>query len=255
MTVHPDLTLRREGAVARLAVNRPDRLNAYTPATADALRGALAMLEADTAVHAVVLTGEGRAFGAGFDLSLLDRPDPPALGPVLRDHFNPLVAAMRASRLPIVAAVNGPCAGAAVGLALAADIVVMGEGAFFLEPFTGLGLVPDAGNSLFLTALGGRVRAAGMTMLGDRVPAAMALAWGLAWSVVPDAALDTEAMALAARLAERAPAAIAATKALIRGASDGLLATVLEQEAEAQDRLGRSAETAEAVRAFTAKRR
>lgn len=253
-TADGDVRYGRSGAVARIAVNRPDRLNAYRDATADALRAALARAEADAEVRAVVLTGEGRAFGAGYDLTQLEGQAEPDLGTVLGRHFNPLVQAMRASRLPIVAAVNGPCAGAAVGVALAADIVIAGRSAFFLEPFTGIALVPDAGNTLFLTRAMGRIRASGMMLLGDRIPAAQALDWGLLWQVVEDEELDAAALALAERLACKPAAAMAATKALIRAAAETDLDARLDHERDLQDALGRGPAMKEAVAAFLASR-
>ncbi|MGD9913583.1 MAG: enoyl-CoA hydratase-related protein, partial [Rhizobiaceae bacterium] len=124
MPAYEDVSLTIEAAIARITVERAARLNAYRDQTADELHDAFRRAEADTNVRAVILTGNGRAFGAGYDLSAIDPAATPALDDVLENHFNPLVRRMRQTRLPIVAAINGPCAGAAVGIALAADIVV-----------------------------------------------------------------------------------------------------------------------------------
>ncbi|MCR5855827.1 enoyl-CoA hydratase-related protein [Mesorhizobium sp. J428] len=189
MTAYDDISYSVENGRARIAVNRPDKLNAYRNETADQLRDAIQTAGKDASVRAILLTGEGRAFGAGYDLATVDPNETPALDDVLQRHFNPLVIAMRQSRLPIVAAVNGPCAGAAVGIALAADIVIAARSAYFYEPFVGIALVPDAGNTLFLSRMLGHVRASGMMLLGNRIPAEKALAWGLLWDVVDDADL------------------------------------------------------------------
>ena len=219
MVAYADISFRQDGAVARITVERPDKLNAYRDQTADELFDAFQRAERDASVRAVILSGAGRAFGAGYDLSVIKPDETPELDRVLEVHFNPLIRLMRASRLPIVSQVNGPCAGAAVGVALAGDIVIAARSAYFYEPFVGIALVPDAGNTLFMPRLAGRVRAAPAMLLGDRVSAEEALNWGLVWRVFDDAALAREADAIARRLAERAPAAIAATKRLIAAVS------------------------------------
>lgn len=254
MTDSADVLYEQAGGVVRLTINRPARLNAYRNATVDTLRAALARAEADEGVRCVVLTGAGRAFGAGYDLSSIDPTAVPALDHVLETHFNPLVRQMRRSRLPIVAMVNGPCAGAAVGIALAADIVVAGESAYFYQPFAGLALVPDAGNTAFLTALAGRGRAAGMMLLGDRIPAREAVAFGLVWRVVTDAALGEETRILAERLAALDPAAASAIKRLVHAACDGLLDAQLDLERDLQGELGRRPQMQAAIAAFFAPR-
>lgn len=250
MTAFAEIAFERADGIARLTLNRPDKLNAFTLRMADELSAALAEAEADETVRVVLLQGAGRAFGAGFDLSIVEGMETPALGAVLEDHFNPLIRAMRASRLPIVACLQGACAGAAVGVALAADLVIAGRSTFFYEPFVGIALVPDAGNTLFLPRLVGRIRAAGMAFLGERIPAEEAAAWGLVWRVVDDAALAAEGAAVAAKLAARPAGALAATKRLLTLAADGGLDAQLDLERDLQDERGRSAECAEAVSAF-----
>lgn len=255
MSAFDDITYAVAGGVARIAVNRPDRLNAYRNRTADELKAAIDRAGADEAVRAVLLTGEGRAFGSGYDLSTVQPHETPALDDVLERHFNPLVHAMRSSRLPIVAAVNGPCAGAAVGIALAADIVLAGRSAYFYEPFLGIALVPDAGNTLFLSRMLGRVRASGMMMLGDRIDAQRALEWGLVWEVVDDAALAARAAETCARLTQLDADALAATKRLIAAAADFGIGPQLELERDLQGRAGRAPAMKERIAAFFARRR
>lgn len=255
MTPFEDVTYNLVDGIARIAVNRPDKLNAYRNQTADELRQAIALAEADRAARAVLMTGEGRAFGSGYDLSTVRPDEVPALDDVLERHFNPLVRAMRQSRLPIVAAVNGPCAGAAVGIALAADIVLAGRTSYFYEPFVGIALVPDAGNTLFLSRMLGRIRASGMMLLGDRISAEKALQWGLLWEIVDDSELESAATAICARLAQLEPGALAGTKRLIAGAADFAAAEQLDLERDLQGEAGRSPAMKAKIAAFFAKRK
>lgn len=248
-----DVRLDIAGGIARITVTRPDKLNAMRDQTADELLAAIRGAEAGGA-RAVLLTGEGRAFGAGYDLATLDPAAVPDLARVLQDHFNPVVRAMRSSPLPIVAAVNGACAGASVGLALAADIVIAARSAFFYEPFVGIALVPDAGNTLFLPRIAGRIRASAAMLLGDRITADQAERWGLVWKVVDNDALLPEAEAICTRLADRAPSAIAWTKQLIARASDPDLDPMLDMERDLQGAAGRSPAMRAAVDAFFAAR-
>jgi len=255
MVAYSDISYRLDGAVARITVERPDRLNAYRDQTGDELFDAFRRADADAAVRAAILTGAGRAFGAGYDLSTIEPGATPELDRVLEVHFNPLIRLMRATRLPIICQVNGPCAGASVGVALAGDIVIAARSAYFYEPFVGIALVPDAGNTLFLPRLAGRVRATPAMLLGDRISAEEALTWGLVWRVFDDEALCAEADALARKLAERAPPAVAATKRLIGAATDAGLEDHLGLERDLQGVAGRSPEMKAEIAAFFAKRR
>jgi 2-(1,2-epoxy-1,2-dihydrophenyl)acetyl-CoA isomerase len=255
VTKFADISYVVAGSVARITVTRPDRLNAYRNETADELRAALLLAEAEASIKVVVMSGEGRAFGAGYDLATIRPDETPRLDEVLERHFNPLVLQMRRSRLPIVAAVNGPCAGAAVGIALASDIVMMSRSAYFYEPFVGLALLPDAGNTLFLSRILGRVRASGMMLLGDRISAEEARDWGLAWKVSEPEAFGADVDRVAAKLASLAPAAVAATKRLIGAACEQGLDAQLALERDLQGEVGRSAEMKVAIAAFFAARK
>ena len=250
-----DISYAVAGAVARITVTRPEKLNAYRNETGDELRAAFARAENDAAIKAVVLTGEGRAFGAGYDLATVPPDETPQLDEALERHFNPLVLQMRRSRLPIVTAVNGPCAGAAVGIALAGDIVLASSNAYFYEPFVGIALVPDAGNTQFLARMVGRVRASGMMLLGERLSAEEALGWGLVWKVAPPEELEAEVDRITAKLVALAPGAVAATKRLIGVASEQGLEGQLAMERDAQGEAGRSPEMKVAVTAFFAARK
>lgn len=253
MTTWEDVRLEMADGIARITVTRAAKLNAMRDQTADELLAALRAAETGSA-RAVLLSGEGRAFGAGYDLATLDPAAVPDLARVLEVHFNPLVRAMRSSPLPIVAAVNGACAGASVGLALAADIVIAARSAFFYEPFVGIALVPDAGNTLFLPRIAGRIRASAAMLLGDRITADQAERWGLVWKVVEPEELLSEAGAICARLAERAPSALSMTKRLIAQASDPDLDPMLDLERDLQGEAGRSPAMRVAVDAFFAAR-
>lgn len=255
MSGYEDISYSVENGRARIAVNRPQKLNAYRNETADQLRDAVVRAGKDASVGSILLTGEGRAFGAGYDLATVDPNETPALDDVLQRHFNPLVIAMRQSRLPIVAAVNGPCAGAAVGIALAADIVIAARSAYFFEPFVGIALVPDAGNTLFLSRMLGRVRASGMMLLGDRIPAEKALSWGLLWDVVDDAELTPAAEAICARLAKLDAGALAGTKGLIARAAEFGIDEQLALERDQQGEAGRTPAMKAQIAAFFAKRK
>ncbi|MDT7952628.1 MAG: enoyl-CoA hydratase-related protein [Acetobacteraceae bacterium] len=243
------------GAVARITVTRPHKLNAYRNETADELRAAFSDAEQDPAVRVAVLTGEGRAFGAGYDLATVAPDEVPQLDTVLERHFNPLILQMRQSRLPIITAVNGPCAGAAVGVALAGDIVLASSAAYFYEPFVGIALVPDLGNTLFLPRMIGRVRATGMMLLGERLAAEEAERWGLVWQVTAPEALGGEVDRVAAKLAGLPPEAVATTKRLIGAGGEAGLEAQLGMERDAQGEAGRSPAMRAAVAAFFAARK
>lgn len=249
-----DVRLDMEGAVARITICRATKRNAMRNQTADELLAALRSAEVGGA-RAILLTGEGQAFGAGYDLSTLDPSVVPDLDRILETHFNPLIRAMRQSPLPIVSAVGGACAGASVGVALAGDIVIAGRSAFFYEPFVGIALVPDAGNTLFLPRIAGRIRAGGAMLLGDRIPAAEAERWGLVWKLVDDDQLVPEAEAICARLTERPASALAMTKRLINEASEPDLGRMLDLERDLQGEAGRSTEMRAAVDRFFAARK
>jgi 2-(1,2-epoxy-1,2-dihydrophenyl)acetyl-CoA isomerase len=252
---YEDISSRHEGGVAHITVERPSKLNAYRNQTGDELLDAFRRAEDDADVRVVILTGSGRAFGAGYDLSTVAPEETAQLDEVLEKHFNPLVRQMRRMRLPIVSQVNGPCAGAAVGIALAGDIVIAARSAYFYEPFVGIALVPDAGNSLFLPRLIGRVRAAPMMLLGERTGAEEARSWGLVWRVYDDAQLAAEAEKIAATLASRSPAALASAKRLIASAADFQMDAQLDLERDLQGVAGRTPEMKQAIAAFFAQKR
>lgn len=240
--------------VARIELDDPSSLNALTIAMGHELLSALGRAERDA--RAVLLTGAGSAFCSGAKLNGPDigLDDPMRdIGAGLDSPFNPIILAIRGSEIPVVTAVRGPAAGIGCAIALAADLVIASETAYFLQAFSNIGLVPDGGSSYLLSRAIGRVRAMEMMLLGERVAAARALEWGLINRVVPDAAFDEEAQELALRLA-KGPSSLGMIKRVAWDALDSSFETVLFEERKAQRSAGRSADGAEGIAAFLSKR-
>lgn len=240
----------REG-VLWLGLDRPESLNAVTDEMFDELAGHLEAAVADDGVRVVVITGAGRAFSAGADVTtLLGDPD---LDRIMT-RANRLVRAVPALDKPVVAAVNGAAAGVSCALALACDLVVAGESASFLLPFTRLGLMPDGGSTLTVAASVGRARAMRMALLAEPLTAAEAHAACLITHLVSDAELLTTVETIAARLACGPALALAAAKRAVNAATIGGLESALEREARGQVMLSTTADFTEGVRAFVQKR-
>ncbi len=257
--MHDDLVLvGRADGVATVTLNRPDALNAWTPELGRELLGVLGQLAADPQARAVVITGAGRAFSAGADVKNpreLTAAGDPDLSTRLREIYNPVVLAVREMRKPVIAAVNGVAAGLGCSLALACDLIVAAESAYFLQAFVRLGVVPDAGAAHHLAARVGPARAAELTMLGERLPAATALEWGVVNRVVPDAELADAVAELAGRLARGPTVALGNIKRVLDGpGGTAALAAQLEFEATLQQEHATTADYAEGVAAFKAKR-
>ena len=248
------IVTERRDAVLVVTLNRPERLNAAPPAMFDEVRDALAALDG---ARAVLLAGAGRGFCSGADVAggAMGAADPgSATFAALTQHYNPTLSAIADLSVPVVSAVRGPAAGIGCSLALAADFCVAADGAYFLQAFVNIGLVPDGGASWMLPRLIGRARAAEMTMLGERVPAAKALDWGMIHRVVPDASLDDEALALAARLAAGPTVALGLMRRAMGAALETDYAQAMQREAEDQRTARGSADSAEGGRAFLEKR-
>ncbi|HYM31036.1 MAG TPA: 2-(1,2-epoxy-1,2-dihydrophenyl)acetyl-CoA isomerase PaaG [Candidatus Cybelea sp.] len=245
----------KEG-VATLTLNRPDRLNAFTDQMHADLRAALDAVQKGGNVRCLLLTGAGRGFCAGADLSAQISPSvgPRDLGAALENHYNPLIRRWRDLPFPTVAAVNGPAAGAGMSIAMACDIVIAAKSATFLQAFCNIGLVPDAGSTWFLTRQIGRQRAAGMALLGERLPAETAAEWGLVWKVVDDAALMSEAAAIAAKLAGGPTKGLALIKKALQASWENTLDRQLDLERDSQRQAGHTEDFAEGVAAFLQKR-
>ena len=239
-------------AVATVTLDRPESLNALNGATVDELRSAVESL-AGSGARCLLLTGAGRGFSSGADLAS-GGGLPEDAGMALEKHFNPLIEALFALDIPVVAAVNGPAAGAGCSLALAADIVIAARSAYFLQAFVNIGLIPDAGATWLLPRLAGRARAMEMMMLGERIPAEKALEWGMVSRVVDDEFLAQEAVALATRLAQGPTVALGLIRRLAREGGHLPLAEALAAERSAQREAGRTADFKAAVMAFLQKR-
>lgn len=246
------------GAVALLTLNRPEALNSFTRAMHRDLWAALDRAEANPAVRALVITGAGRGFCAGADLAefdfepgpdLVKRADP---GPVIEQAFNPTARRLMALRMPSIAAVNGVAAGAGASLVMCCDIAIAAPGASFIQAFSKIGLIPDAGGSWLLVERLGLARAMALAMTGDKLPAQQAKDWGMIWDVADDCV--GSALALAGKLAVMPTKALVATRGLLREASTRGFSQQLDAERDTQSALGRTHDYIEGVMAFREKR-
>lgn len=246
------------GAVALVTLNRPAALNSFDRQMHHDLWAAMDRAEANPAIRAMVLTGAGRGFCAGADLSAFDftpgpdrvaRADP---GPVIDQAFNPTTRRIQSLRMPIIAAVNGVAAGAGASVAMACDIAIAAPGASFIQAFSKIGLIPDAGSSWLLVERLGLARAMALSMTGDKLPAQQAKDWGVIWEVADDAL--AAALAMAERLALMPTKALVATRALLQGATTRSLSEQLDLERDTQSAMGRTHDYFEGVQAFLDKR-
>jgi len=247
--------LYRTGAAAKVVLNRPERMNAWSNALSRDLLEVLGDLAADDAVRAVMLTGAGRAFCSGADLKEgAQNTGGLDTGSVLTRWYHPIVTTIREMPKPVISAVNGPAAGAGASLALSADLVVAKESAYFLLAFVNIGLVPDAGSSLFVPARVGFARAAEMAMLGEPVHAPRAVDIGLINAAWPDAEFEKNAEALLLRLSNGPTRSYAGAKRELNHWVYARMQEHLALEASIQGELGKSKDFAEGIRAFLEKR-
>jgi 2-(1,2-epoxy-1,2-dihydrophenyl)acetyl-CoA isomerase len=253
---HAGIIIEKRGGELRITLDRPDTMNAWDAQLGGELLAAVREAEAED-VRAVVITGAGRAFSSGADLKAgfeTTADGHPDVGRVLRERYHPIIEGVRELPKPVLAAVNGPAVGIGCSLALACDLVVARESAYFLLAFINIGLVPDGGSSLLLPERVGLARAAEMAMLGERIPAPRALEWGLINRVAADDAFDAEVDALAARLAAGPTRAYAGVKRQLNAWLFDRMEAQLELEAEIQQRAAASGDFQEGVRAFVEKR-
>jgi 2-(1,2-epoxy-1,2-dihydrophenyl)acetyl-CoA isomerase len=251
------LKVTSEGTIQIITLSDPATMNAAGVEMAEELGTAFRRAAADEGVRAIVLTGEGRGFCSGANLqpgSGVGNAGPRDAGSSLEKVYNPLVTFAREMSTPIVTAVNGAAAGVGCSLALLGDLIVAAESAYFLQAFRRIGLVPDGGSTYLLPRAIGRARAMEMAMLGERVPAKLALEWGLVNRCVPDADLMSTAMALAGELAN-GPASLGLTRQLIWSSLDTGWTEQLHREAVAQTTAGRTEDFGEGVAAFLQKRK
>ncbi|MCV2882751.1 2-(1,2-epoxy-1,2-dihydrophenyl)acetyl-CoA isomerase PaaG [Actibacterium sp. XHP0104] len=246
-----------EGGVLKLTLNRPDRLNSFNEDMHLALRAGIQRAHDEPAIRAVLLTGAGRGFCAGQDLGQRDprkggpKPD---LGQTLDTLYNPTLRLMRDLDKPIICAVNGVAAGAGANIAFVCDIVLAAKSAKFIQAFSKIGLIPDAGGSWSLARILGEPRAKALTLTAEPLPAETAADWGLIWKAVEDDALMDEATALAARMAAGPTVGLGLTKRLIQAAATNDLDTHLDMERDCQRKAGLTDDYAEGVTAFLEKR-
>jgi len=253
MPDYETIILAKGDGIARITLNRPDRLNSFTRA----MHAELALaLDSAADARVIVLTGAGRGFCAGQDLN--DRavaPDEPVdLGATIEESWNPLIRRLATMPQPVIARVNGVAAGAGANIALACDLVIAARSAKFIQSFAALGLIPDSGGSWHLPRLVGQARALGLALTGEPLPAETAADWGLIWKCVDDDALDAEVDALAAKLASLPPLGLAAIKSIIRTTGSRTLDEELDLQRDEMRRLGFTRDYREGVAAFLEKR-
>ncbi|MEO7028509.1 MAG: 2-(1,2-epoxy-1,2-dihydrophenyl)acetyl-CoA isomerase PaaG [Acidobacteriaceae bacterium] len=241
------------GGIARLTLNRPNKLNSFTAAMHEEVREAVARVGKETGVRVLLLTGAGRGFCAGQDLADLGegRVD---LGLQVERYYAPLVLALRALPLPVVCAVNGVAAGAGANLALACDLVIAKKSASFIQSFAKLGLIPDTGGTYQLPRLVGTARAMGLALLGDKLSAEQAAQWGLIWKCYDDEVFGAEIEKLLVHLAAAPTLGLARTKRAIYSSAGATLLDQLDVERDAMRDLGYSEDYREGVEAFLNKR-
>jgi 2-(1,2-epoxy-1,2-dihydrophenyl)acetyl-CoA isomerase len=248
------IEFKLEGAVARLTLNRPDRLNSFTVEMHEEVSDALSNLDG---ARVLVLTGAGRGFCAGQDLN--DRAVAPGesvdLGESVEKYYNPLIRRLTSLPFPVIARVNGVAAGAGVNIALACDIVIAAKSAKFIQSFASIGLIPDSGGTWVLPRLVGQARALGLALTAEPLLAEQAAEWGLIWKAVEDDALDAEVDALAERFAAAPTLGLARIKKMIRESWEHSLGEELALQRDAMRELGFSDDYREGVAAFMAKRK
>lgn len=247
------IILEQVDGVARITLNRPDRLNSFTRQMHGELSDALRQA---ASARVIVLTGAGRGFCAGQDLN--DRAVAPGqevdLGETVEESWNPLIRRLATIPQPVIARVNGVAAGAGANVALACDLVIAASSAKFIQSFSALGLIPDSGGSWHLPRLVGQARALGLALTGEPLSASQAAEWGMIWKCVEDAALDETVDGLAAKLASLPPLGLAAIKQLVRSSWSRDLETELDLQRDEMRRLGFTADYREGVAAFLEKR-
>jgi len=257
MATYESVRLETADGVATLTLHRPDRLNSFTVAMHGEVRAALDEVDANAAVRCLVLTGAGRGFCAGQDLA--DRAVAPGsealdLGASIENHYKPLLLRLRRLRMPTICAVNGVAAGAGANIPFACDLVFAARSASFIQSFAKLGLVPDCGGTWWLPRLVGPARAAGLTLLGDKLGAEQAESWGLIWRCVDDAELMPTALAVAKQLAAGPTRGYVRTREALEANLQRSFEQALDIERDFQRELGRSDDYREGVTAFMEKR-
>ncbi|MFN4234725.1 MAG: enoyl-CoA hydratase-related protein [Bacteroidia bacterium] len=241
--------------VAQIKLNRPDKFNSFNREMALAMQDALKNADNDKSVRAIYITGEGKAFCAGQDLSEAINPDGPGIQKIVREHYNPIITLIRQIEKPIVCGVNGVAAGAGANIALACDVVLAAKSASFIQAFSKIGLIPDSAGTFFLPRLIGFQRASALMMLGDKVNADDALQMGMLYKVVADEQLQDEAIKTAETLAQMPTKGIGLTKRLLNESMFNNLENQLQREEILQAEAGQTYDYNEGVKAFLEKRK
>jgi 2-(1,2-epoxy-1,2-dihydrophenyl)acetyl-CoA isomerase len=248
------IALSVEQHVARITLNRPEKLNAFNREMAFALQAALDECAQHEGIRAVLITGAGKGFSAGQDLSEVVDPQGPGMSNILREHYNPIVRKIRSLRKPVLAAVNGVAAGAGANIALCADVVVASGSATFVQAFSKIGLIPDSGGTFFLPRLIGWQRASAIAMLGDKISAQEAERMGMIYRVIEDENFGSKAWELALKLAQLPTVGLALTKEAFALSASQTLEEQLQTEDKLQQKAALSADFAEGAQSFLEKR-
>lgn len=242
-------------SVAKIALNRPEVFNSFNKEMAKAFQTALDRCERDQAVRAIYLTGIGKAFCAGQDLSEAIDPKGPGIERIVEDHYNPIILKLRSIEKPIVCAVNGVAAGAGANIALACDVVVAKSSSAFIQAFSSIGLIPDSGGTYFLPRLIGMQKASALMMLADKISATEAQELGMIYKHLDDDQFEEQSWALALKLASRPTVGLGLTKRLLNESFNNSLAEQLKREGEEQIVAASSKDYSEGVQAFLEKRK
>lgn len=249
------LTITKENSVTYLYLNRPEKFNSFNREMAITLQTALKEAEQDENCRCIVISGNGKAFSAGQDLTEAIDPNGPGILNIVTQHYNPIIKLIRTLKKPVIAAVNGVAAGAGANIALCCDIVLASENASFIQAFSKIGLIPDSGGTYFLPRLIGFQRASALMMTGDKLSAHEALQTGLVYKVFSADTFETETKQFAETIAQMPTAALVATKLLLNQSYHNNLADQLEAEAHYQNELSISYDYREGVNAFLEKRK
>lgn len=252
--MYQTLIVTREGDVTWIRLYRPERYNSFNQAMAFEFQKALDHSAGD-GTRCIVLTGEGKAFCAGQDLNEVMDPNGPPMSKIVSDHFNPIIERLREIEMPVIAAVNGAAAGAGANIALACDIVMAKESAYFMQAFSAIGLIPDSGGTYHLPRLIGWQKASALMMLGDKIGAKDAEAMGMIYKVVSESEWDQVIKELSQRLASMPTKGLALTKRALNLSMTNSLNDQLEVEEKLQANAGSTADYAEGVKAFLEKRK
>ena len=245
----------KENGVGFITLNRPEKYNSYNREMALQLQQALDDCAADEEIRCIYLTGAGKGFCSGQDLSEAMNPTPEEFERMVREHYNATILRIRQVEKPVIAAVNGVAAGAGANIALACDIVLAAESASFIQAFSKIGLIPDSGGTYFLPRLVGMQRAAALMMTGDKVMAAEAVSMGMIYKSYPDAEFEAESKKMAYTLAQMPTKGIGLTKRLLNATYGNSLEAQLDMEKTVQVEAGTSHDFKEGVQAFLEKRK